>query len=213
MVLSCQRGHGSERHHGQELLIAVLVMDFAVRPPPVKPLGGNSRHIFVMWSIALIGIGCTTAPVDQPIPLLVEGVIPRIVDAAIADAHRSFREGGKGPLLIDVGSFQHAVAEGLAITIPPDSMAHLIGRPFRATSLNEAFRCESGGVCTIVDDGIFLQMRELRRQADSVVAKVFWSHPYRRAGTPWISCSRTLALTFIAGLSWQLADQQILETC
>ena len=169
--------------------------------------------VFAAYSAGLAGAGCRPASADRLAPLSLERVVPQIVDAAVSDARRSFREGGRGPLLIDVHSFQEALGKGLRVTISPDSIALLIGRPFRATPPNEAFRCNSGGDCTVVDDGVFLQMRRLHRDADSLIAEVSWSHPYRRAGTPWITCSRTLQLSFSARISWQLANQQILETC
>lgn len=169
--------------------------------------------VVARFCAAFAGAGCTPAPAEPPAPLSIDQVVPQIIDAAIADARRSFREGGNGPLLIDIRSFQDGVLKGLGITVTLDSIGRLIGRPFREASVSEAFQCDTGGVCTVVDDGVFLQMRALRHEGNLLVTEVFWSHPYRRDGTPWITCSRTLELSFTAQPSWQLATQRILEAC
>ena len=143
-------------------------------------------------------------------------VFRQIAQLAEEDARAATGErGGKGPLLVDVGSFALLATEAMSASVTERKMGRAFGRDAQAVSYAAAIKCgPPHSACEVVDDGVLIRLDSLRRTPTRLVAVVTSVTTIRRPSGRSAICDRQLLLTFDArGARWTLADRRVVLMC
>lgn len=172
----------------------------------------RSRPILAL--ALLLFAACETR---RPTPREYLQIVPQIVRFMERDARENaYGRGARGPLIVNVESFQGNGLRATRQQIPAARIEQAIGQPFQNLPDSAAILCQESDVapgCWIREYGILLRLNLIRQSPDRIRAFATSTVTDQRY-IPAVLCDRRWELVFgKQDGAWTLADRIPIENC
>jgi hypothetical protein len=162
---------------------------------------------------------CTLVAQDPVTGKDIARVAIEVILSAEHDARRQFHTSGKGRLNVDVMSFERAVRADSSNTFRAyrrELRMALRRRKARLVKKSDVVECQPPPyrACEVVNDGVLIELRELRTSATGVFEAVVTSTTTSTLYPRPTLCTRTFQLRLAKqGSRWFVTRERLMETC